>query len=573
MSKHLFDSDKSEDRLKLATSIKQSAQDMVPFLRERNKCLALYRGARWRGNKYAMMARTPIPFMKQALDLYTQYLSGVRPRVLVVADDPRNQSSGDQLQSALNRLQDEIKFGRTRRMLARESLIGFPLLKIAASPLETSSRKHSDLPFVDIIYTPDVVVDMSSDRPDRVGYIGNKYRVALDWVKKNAGSGKLYRKNDVERLVALPGGKTSAGRRSTTETLFQMVELVDLYMPLDNLWITIPSPEYHDANVVLYSEEWNGPSDGPFVPVLLAETQEDVLPVPPAWSWIDGHIASNSLYNKLIDMSQDMKNVIGAQGNAIADAERLVSASHGEIWRFDHPNNVKEFRFGGPDQPVLSFAVHLRSLVSHYAGNVDLLSGGSAQSPTATQDSILAQQGNRALEDMVQIQTDAVSEAIRKLAWYLMNMPGIAMPIKRRIGNVDVASTFDRKMIEGDFVDYDFSVEPYSMKYRGPQERFAQLMAIVNGIVAPFSQNIERQGGMVDIEELLKIAGTYNDLPEVDRIVRRSDMATEQASQDAVSGPANTRRETVRIGVGQSGGLLGGDSLNSLPGLNAADGG
>jgi len=242
-----------------------------------------------------------------------------------------------------------------------------------------------------------VILDTSGSY-NQMGFLGNRYRVPLEWMKKNAGRYELYRKKDVETLT--PVARTPLDKKkpaSHVEPIYDQVELIDLYFPFDNWFATIPAPEHHSTDIVLASDEWYGPDGGPYVPPSFAETQDEVLPVPPAWDWIDGDLAVNALYGKLIEQAEEMKQVIGAQGNAVRDAERLIRAENAQIWRFDHPQNVKEFRFQGPDQPVMSFAIHLRSLLSHIAGNVDLMTGMQAQSGTATQDQLLFAQGSRRL--------------------------------------------------------------------------------------------------------------------------------------------------------------------------------
>jgi hypothetical protein len=490
--------------------------------------------------------------------------------VLVVTEEARLQSTADKLKVASNRLFDEIGFARSLRMFVKEALIGFPLLKICMTRGKASRmhgwRREAGMPFADVVYTEDVVLDTSAPSFDQMGFVGNRYRVPLEWVKKNAGRHELYRKKDVDTLT--PIARTPLDRKKPirhVEPIYDQVELIDLYFPFDNRFATIPAPEHHGGDVVLMSDDWYGPDGGPYVPPSFAETQGEVLPVPPAWDWIDGDLAVNALYGKLIEQAEDMKEVIGAQGNAVRDAERLVRARHGEVWRFDHPQNVKEYRFSGPDQPVLSFAIHLRSLLSHIAGNVDLMAGMAAQSGTATQDQLLFAQGSRRLQDMQQQVTATVEQVMRRLAWYLFYDPYINMPLTRRVENIEVRSRLRHDELRGDFLRYNFQIEPHSMRFKTPEERFGQLTGLMTQLVMPLAQLIQQQGNTIDVTELLKIAADYTGLPELDRVIRRSDREIPQ-EQGGAAQPAVSSREYVRRGVSASKNPL--EAVNSLPGMN-----
>ena len=240
----------------------------------------------------------------------------------------------------------------------------------------------------------------------------------------------------------------------------------------------------------------------------------------------------------------------------------MQRAEHGEIWRFDHPANVKEFRFGGPDQPVLSFAIHLRSLLSHIAGNVDLMAGLQAQSGTASQDQLLFSQGSRRLLDLQQRVTANVEDVMRRVVWYLFHGDGFDVWLKRQVGEELIQGRFSQDLIRGDYLDFNYKIEPYSARFKSPEERLQQLLTLVSQVVMPLAPVIMQEGSTIDANALLKIAGDYANLPELDRVVRRSDRPI-QAQQEGPNIPLSTRREYVRHGVSSRRG--GSDALEALP--------
>jgi hypothetical protein len=571
----VFDIEDKADRGRLIDAIYQSERDLEIFLKPRDQCMALYRGQHWKKKRWRLQDRRPVPFMRTALDTYTQHLSSVRPQALVLTEELRLQSTADKLGIACNRLFDEIGFARSLRMFVKEALIGFPLMKISMSRVKTSRmhgwRHEAGQPFADVVYTRDVVADFSASSPDRMGFIGNRYRVPLEWVKKNAGRNELYRKKDVDLLTPLTRLPRDSKRPIRhVEPIYDQVELIDLYFPFDNRFATIPAPEHHAGDMVLMTEEWYGPEGGPYVWPSFAETQDEVLPVPPAWDWIDGDLAVNELYGKLIAQAKSMKTVLGVQGNAVRDGERLVRAEDGDVYRLDHPQGSVPFRFPGPDQPVLSFAIHLRSLLSHVAGNLDLMAGMQAQSGTATQDQLLFAQGSRRLQDLQQLVTGTVEQVMRRLMWYLFYDPGIDMPLTRRVDNVTVRGRLRHEDLRGDFLRYNFQIEPHSMRFKTPEERFGQLMGLMNQLVMPLAQLIQQQGNTIDINELLKIAADYTGLSELNRVIRRSDREIPQ-EQAGAGQPAVSSREYVRRGVSASQNPL--EAINRLPGIGAGIGG
>ncbi len=281
----VFDIEDEADRGRIVDAIYQCERDKEEFLKPRDQCMALYRGKHWRAKRWRLQSRRPVPFMRTALDTYTQHLSSVRPQALVVTEDPRLQSTADKLGVAANRLFDEIGLAHSLRMFVKEALIGFPLMKICMSRVKTSRmhgwRHEAGQPFTDVVYTRDVVADFSAGSPDRMGFIGNRYRVPLEWVKKNAGRNELYRKKDVDLLTPLARMPLDNKRPTRhAEPIYDMVELIDLYFPFDNQFATIPAPEHHGGDIVLMADDWYGPKGGPYVWPSFAETQDEVLPVP-----------------------------------------------------------------------------------------------------------------------------------------------------------------------------------------------------------------------------------------------------------------------------------------------------
>jgi hypothetical protein len=110
---------------------------------------------------------------------------------------------------------------------------------------------------------------------------------------------------------------------------------------------------------------------------------------------------------------------------------------------------------------------------------------------------------------------------------------------------------------EGDFIDYNFEIEPYSMSYKSPSQRANGLLTYVNNIALPMMQIVAQQGGNVDFKQLTDYYSELMDLPRLKDVVTfqedQRDALAPQAEEAPGSKPPNTSRTHVRNNVATGG--------------------
>jgi hypothetical protein len=148
---------------------------------------------------------------------------------------------------------------------------------------------------------------------------------------------------------------------------------------------------------------------------------------------------------------------------------------------------------------------------SRQAGNLDLQLGLGSQADTLGQEQMQGSQVSDNNAEMQRIVLEATTEVIKDIGWYLWKDDMRVYQDRRMLtGNTphDIEITPD--MRDGDVLDYHFSVNPYSMTSKTPQQRAQALVGTMERL-APFLQ----PGMPIDPEKLLRIFAKYLDMPEL----------------------------------------------------------
>ena len=98
----------------------------------------------------------------------------------------------------------------------------------------------------------------------------------------------------------------------------------------------------------------------------------------------------------------------------------------------------------------------------------------------------------------------------------------------------------------GQFIDYNFKIEPYSMSYNPPELKLQKLTNIV-GQLSPFLPLMQQQGINLNFTSLIKMYSEYSNLPELLEILEVADpMQSQSMSMERPVQNATTTRNYVR---------------------------
>jgi hypothetical protein len=307
----------------------------------------------------------------------------------------------------------------------------------------------------------------------------------------------------------------------------EYVDLWEIWLPQENLIVTLPV----EGDSILDVKEWEGSERGPYELLGFNVVPNNIMPLAPVAQWTDIHELSNRVFRKLGRQADRQKTVTGYKAGREADASRVRDANDGEMIRMDDPASVAEFKMGGIDQASMAFSIALKDLFNWQAGNLDIIGGLSPASDTAKQDEMMGDSASKRFQDM-QAQTVKFATAnIRKLAKYLWDDPIVEIPITKEVEGlgIEIETAFIPSEMPAEFMDYNISIEPYSLQVQTPNGKFNSVMEVINQVYMPLLPLMEQQGAVIDLEELSKLIADYKNLPELTRIIK---------FQNQQSGPA-----------------------------------
>jgi len=496
------------------------------FREERKNALQQYVGNHY-GDDGAE-SRVPLNLIELAAEIYVSHLAPENPRADVSTEFPSLMVAADKLEQALNHLIPEIRLGRHIERVVVESMFSMGICKVGlnySKTVELGGVFHDvGQPFADYVDPEDFVWDTSARTWEEVTFMADKCVVTGGQLRE-AG---LYDSDVVERLLkkSRRGSAKEEARdisikdADRVEGLYDMYEIWNVYLPYEGKTVVLS----HDVNEPLRVAEWQGPENGPYRFLSYSEVPSNILPLAPVSGWVDLHELTNVIYRKLGSQAKRQKTIFMAKGGSVKDAERLVKAGDGDVIRVDDPNGAKEIRFNGPDAQNMGFALQARNYFSYFAGNLDTLGGLSAQADTARQESLLDENSSFRMKRMSGKVKDFIGGVMADLAWYLFTDPFLEVPAVKEDKELNIR--FERLItnsdMEGDFLDYNFSISPYSQRKPSPKEKERIIMGYLQQI-GPFVQMMQEQGVTIDFANLTKLTSEYSDVPELRGIVRFQD--------------------------------------------------
>jgi hypothetical protein len=540
---------------RLQESINWSYRQLEPFRKNDMKAMQQYVGRNYSRNGSSQ----PVPFslLELAVSTYTQRLSGGKPKVLFTTPHEQLRPEKSKLQTGTNHLLEEIDFHETLAEVLQGAFFSMGILKLGLDQLaqtEWNGFLHDVMqPFADSVTLDNWVHDMSATRWDKVQYCGDRYSIQLEDAKKMFDHGdKLKSMKDTESYGASEDRvkEMTQGSGFNKEFYRETGEVWDIWDPRENIIITLAAGEGDPADVTgetLHVADWNGPERGPYRLLRFNPVRGNVMPLPPVALWMDMHELSNNVMRKLGRQAQRQKTVYGVQPGGEPDGNTAIQASDGEMAKILNPKSIATLNFPGVEPQQLAFLIQIKNMASWLWGNLDALGGLSPQAETLGQDRLLTASASQRLVKMQNTVLDFASGAIESLAELLYTDPFIVLSQVKRVGNTDVPVLWTPEDREADYLQYNMTLEPYSLQYRSPSERLETIRQTMQQMVAPFMQSMQQQGIHVDFEALYRIIGDYTGLDELkELLIYTNPRGQEEGPVRQLQSPTTTRNN-VRI--------------------------
>ena len=523
---------RDDDISRLRDSMSWSARQMSAFRSQYVDSVNYYVGGRYGENSDT--GETPMNMLRLAIEIWVRQLVSQSPATLVLTKSPALISQAYEMELAVNFLLDAIKFGRNLSEVVRSSLFLLGIMKVGVTseylPRGSGYSSRGGQPYAEPVLIEDFLYDFNAKRIEEVDWIANRYRLPYDLVAANPEFDKEARDRispDVERGITedLAGGDISTSELSSglsiSKTEYRKhVDLWDIWIPGDNLFVTLPAQQGLKPLAV---REWEGPEHGPFHLLAFSTVPGNIMPSAPAQHLFDMQDLLTALVNQIGLQAKRQKTLTIADGRAVADgtAQAIMEAEDGQVIQATHVDSVKEMKYGGIDPGNFGFVQWLKEMMSYLGGNLDAMGGLSQQGGTLGQEQLLVQSSSEMLRDMQSKVVTFTADVIKDLAWYMYSDPFLELELSKQIeGYGEVPFRWNAEdRDEKDFFRYQFQVAPYSLKSKGPEQRLGTIMQLTTQVFLPLAPMMSQWGMTLNLKKLVELISKYSDLPEVIELI------------------------------------------------------
>ena len=548
-------------RGRLLKAIKTSNEAMVPFRRVRKELIRDYVGD-WYSEGGAKN-KTLVNLMNQTARIYTVALAANKPQVMVSTPNVDNWPFAMRFEVNLNKLISDMALDKTFRAIVMDAF--FCLGCGVVMMRDTDTRFHGLLeseedvwldpgePWLNRVSLDELILDMTSKELTKMRYCGHRYRADFEKVKAEPG----YDKKVTANLT--PTSKTSidnadfvrdiaAGVEVDDDELKPMIWLQDIWVAENN---TVATMSVDQDLPPLLEREWTGSQAGPYKFLSLGNVPDNVVPASPAINLKGLHNLQNRLHYRM-EKDSDAHRVLNIYPPSAADdAEKLRTAGRNSWVRTSNPNDINQVEFGGVDQRDQAFSLFIQDEYNTLAGNLTAMGGLGTQAATLGQEEIIHGQVGRMEADMRMSVVEFAAESTLDLGRLMWNDQTLELQSSIAVGNsgIEVAANWTPDNRMGEFEDYDFRVEPYSMVFTTPERKREELYQFLNRI-APLWPMFQQSGASLDAQAIVDEVARLSNRPEYKRFITFAPPAdTLGGDQNTVRQPAVTSRETTRRNI------------------------
>lgn len=472
----------------------------------------------------------PLNMIYQAVTTLVPNLVFQNPKAMVNAEFLAYRQYADILGLAVDRVLSELDAAFMLRKLVTDSLFlaGFSKLGICSSSqfLYLDNQYHdTGQVYWDRIDADDMILDPAARCLEECRLIGNRFRAPKAMLKEQGifteqqinSLSNRYEDNLGPGPVSGIGG--SAELMEEAEDLHDHGELVELFLPEEEVLVNMPWGGGEVAPEIMRVVDYEGPEEGPYDLLGYAFVPDNILPVAPSMIWYDLHVLGNRIARKAARQAERNKRMLVYTANAWEDAQDIIDTPDGDAVRVDDVNEVKELEYGGVTEDAYNYIEWCKSNFAEMAMNIDLLSGTSSDEATATQAQMLQQNTSVRLADMQQMVYRFVERGMRKIAYFLHTDPLIELPLIKRVQGVDTQVIYTPEMREGDWFNYNLTVKPYSMARQDPNAKLRRIMEFCGNVIPALTQAFMQLGPIFNLEGAINLVAREIGLDEKDELL------------------------------------------------------
>lgn len=486
--------------------------------------------------------KRPINMIELGVDIFQRGLASHLPQALVTSQYEELSPSAADFEIVLNRRIMRMKLQAALNICAVEALFTMGVMCVG---IAVESAFDAGNVFAEPVLFPDLVLDMNAKSWEQQTYVGHDFLVSLDWVRESP----LFEGRDRDRFIRSVDARLRNGdedwQQTRREDYLDLVTLRQLYLPNSNR-ILICDPQGSSRLPLLY-DEWEGPPRGPYHELSFRKVPGNLFPLAPVPMWEDLDEIINRSYTKAARQSIRSKTI--GLSRSPDDAKTINDASDGEVVDVLDVGAVEEKTFGGANQSLLGMVQLSKMLLVYLGGNWDALGGLAPQSGTLGQDELLVAGAGGRMKDMQMRTIEFQSQIIEDIAFWTWEDPLADEKFTKTIEGTrfGVPGEWNPESRQGEFFDYNFEVNPYSLINRSPTEQANELIQVLTQVLLPSMPYMTEQSP-VDWEFFYKLLARYKHLPELNQIIRWPQGASlPESSPETPRMPSQTTRRYERV--------------------------
>ena len=563
----MFDLKDQQKRDRLYKAIRSSRDALDPFRRVRQTLIKDYVGSWY--NESGAENKTLVNLINQTARIYTVALAANNPSVLVSTPRMDMLPFARRFEVNLAKLISDMALDETFRMIVLDAF--FCLGCGVVMMRDTDTRFHGLLeseedvwldpgePWFNRVSLDDLILDMTAKELSKMRYCGHRYRADFEKVMDEPGYDKKVKdklrptNREHHDSVGATRDMASSWGSAQDDDLKPMIWLQDIWIAENNTIATLPCDQQDMEPLI--ERPWTGSQAGPYKFLSLGETPDNIIPTSPAMNLKGMHDLQNRLHRRM-EADSDANRVVNVYPPGMEDdAERLRTAERNGWYRAKSPESIKQFQSGGVDQRDMALATFIQTEYDRFAGNLQAMGGLGQQATTLGQEELIHGNVSKNVADMRMAVVSFASKCILDLGRLMWEDQTLELKTSMEVGNtgINVNSDWTPDYRQGEFDDYEFRIEPYSMIFKTPEQKLQELFQVIREIV-PLSPMFQASGASIDVQAIVEEIARLKNRPEFKRFI------TFAAPAEMLGGDENTvrqspvtSRETVRKNVSSGG--------------------
>jgi hypothetical protein len=551
---------------KLMESVKKNFNDRMDTIRKKDKEARKEFIGKLAEGDHAV----PLNKIRQMVKIYMRLLASGTPQAAIKAKYEHLRPFAEDLKLVLNRELVETDAGMSAQMAVMAAMFSVGVLKTGIAEGDAEEQFEYEgaqydigKPFTSSVNINNFVIDMEADSRLEINFIGDRYRRPKYWVEQKRKELAERAVENLQQSQMQPEKRMFGIEEDEDKRLYKEVWCWDIYLPKQNLMCLFVDGD--DRPLEVY--QWNGPERGPYDLIGFDWIEGEVLPSAPAVALLPLHNFVNVLMRKLERQAERQKSILVGQRGAEEDLETARTAKDGGTYLFHDPSSFQEVKLHGAEPGNHNILIYGDQQFDIHAGSLPVLAGTQPMSETVGQDQLLHESANTLINEMRREVRAAYRSMIRRRAWYVWTEPLRSFTAERKVPGLDIRLSvqIDPEVREGDFLDYNFDINPHSLQEMTPTEELQSLMGMWERVMVQNLQLFLQAGKMPNAEKYAERVFELSNI-EFDDMLISMDMTPGQTEERGeVPMPQQFRRfETVNTRVSRPGHTQAGNNQKMM---------